>query len=246
MPGFLYFLPNERTFQLPHLAEYGLNHIVDGSALLNQQQVVRGPDGQPGVLIGASDRWDQSDVKWSDRLNHKPFPKPHASKQAVCCWLSDVPLPTPDELARSTQLAGEVLTLADGRHWLIPHARRWQDAQYTIALPRTIDVNDDGGFIYGDVLPQYRKVWEHASRYWQTVLDAAVAVSDGSGGEFVYDNPMQLIVDSIAVNYRVSARELGVLQAIDDHMLVPVASVLIDAAGMKQLEKKTENATGNG
>lgn len=245
MAGFLYFLPDERTFQPSHLVEYGLTHIVDAGETVNRGQVIRGPDGKPGMVIGAAANWSDAEVKWSDRLSWRPFPKPHAAKQALCCWVTDDP-PGPSDLERSKQLTGEVLTLADGRGWLVPHARRWDDGQYTVAVPRTIDVNDDGQFVYGDVLPQYRAIWDHACRYWETITNAAKHADNNPNLEIEFDNPLQLIVDALSANYRVSARELGILQAIDDQQFHAVASILVDTAGMAQLQKKTDSDTGNG
>ena len=246
MPGFLYFLPNERTYSPSKLVEYGLTHAIDPGVSMNYQQVVRGPNSEPGVLIGASDRWDQSDVRWSERLKHRPFPKPHAAKQAMCCWLVDMPLPTPSELARTKQLEGQALTLADNQHWIVPHARRWENGAYGVKLPRTIDVDDDGAFVMGEVLPQYSAIWTHAVTYWDQLTDSARAVQAGETGGFIIQNPIQIVADALAANYRVSARELGVLQAIDDQLVQSVLNILVDYAGMAQLEKKTENGTGNG
>lgn len=245
MPGFLYFLPSERTYQPIHLVEYGLQHIVDSGVGILQQQVIRGPGCQPGVLIGAEDRWTQGDVKWSDHLRHKPLPKPHAAKQAMCCWL-DGKIPAPADLVRVKQLSGQYLTLADGRPWLVPHARRWSGGQYLIELPRAVDIDDDGQFVMGDVLPQYAAIWEHACNYWDQLTESARKVQAGESGDFTINNPMQIIVDALAANYRVSARELGIMRAIDDQIVNDVLRVLIDYDGMSQLEKKTEGDIGTG
>jgi hypothetical protein len=246
MSGFLYFLPNERTYSASKLAEYGLTHAIDPGVSMNYQQVVRGPNSEPGVLIGAADRWSQSDVRWSERLKHRPFPKPHAAKQAMCCWLGDVPLPTPTELARVKQLEGQALTLADNQHWIVPHARRWENGAYGVKLPRTIDVDDDGSFVMGEVLPQYAAIWTHAVTYWDQIVKSLADIQAGESGTFTIDNPVQIIVDALATNYRVSARELGVLQSIDDQLVQSVLNILVDYAGMNQLKKKMESGTGDG
>lgn len=246
MPGFLYFLPGERSCSPAKLSEYGLSHAIDPGVSVHSQQVMRGPDGQPGMLLGAADRWTQGDVKWSDRMRHKPFPSTHAAKQATCCWLADEPLPGPSELARVKQLDGQALSLADGRPWLIPHARRWESEAYMVKLPRTVDIDDDGAFVMGDVLPQYQAIWQHATTYWQQLIDMATAEAGDESRTFQISNPMQIIVDALAANYRVSARELGIIQAIDDQMVERVLHILVDYAGMLSLEKKTENDTGDG
>lgn len=246
MAGFLYFLPNERAYSPAKLVEYGLSHTTDHGVPMHVQQVVRGPQNQPGVVIGASDRWSQGDVKWSDRLRYKPFPKPHAAKQAICCWLADQPMPTPTELARVKQLEGEPLTLADSQSWVVPYARRWEDGGYSVKLPRTIDIDDDGAFVMGEVLPQYSAIWRHATTYWQQLVESSKAVEGGEPVRFTIDNPMQIVTDALAANYRVSARELGIMQAIDDQMVEAILHILVDMAGLNQLEKKTENDIGDG
>lgn len=249
MPGFLYFLPNERGPISPSLLNaYGLGHILDTGDKLHPQQVIRGPGNTPGLIIGNMSHGGLTvgDVKWSDSLESRPFPKSHAEKQALCCWKSGA-LPKPEDLARRTQLTGEALTLADGQSWLIPHARRWENGVCTVALPRVLDVDDETGeYVYGAVRPEYQQIWEHANRYWNLFVEASLKAAPGEGVSFTVTDPVDLIVAAIAANYRVSARELGILAAVDDQMLNMVASVLIDLTGADQLEKKTESDIGSG
>lgn len=250
MAGFIYFLPGETNFQESLLRKYGIEHIRDlGDSLLGQG-VINGPDNQPGWLVGnASAGLTQHDVRWSDKLDWRPFPKSQAEgveRPALCCWKRDA-MPRPADLARRKQLTGEVLTLADNQCWLVPNARRWADDCFMVAVPRSVDIdNETGSFVYGEVLPAYRKIWEHANCYWQNMVEASRLATPGEPAAFAIDNPIQLIVDALAANYRVSARELGILGAIDDQMVGMVADVLIDRDGMNLLEKKTDDATGNG
>lgn len=246
MSGFLYFLPGEQNYRPAQLVEYGLTHIVDAGDTILHRQVVRGPENRPGVVIGARASWSDADVKWSDGLRHRPFPAMYADKQALCCWV-DGELPGPADLARAKQLVGQHLTLADGNAWLIPHARQYSNGMYRETTPRTIDVDDQTGeFISGEVIPQYQAIWNHAEQYMKLMLATAEEIEDGEFRDIEFHHPLQLIVDSIAANYRVSARELGVLQIVDDQMYHAVASVLVDLAGMAQIQKKTGSDTGNG
>lgn len=239
--GFLYFLPNATAFCPADLVRFGLQHIVDSDDTIERRQIVRGWHGLPGILIGNRRNWPDG-VAWSDGLHCRTFPSSHAENQAVCCWYD---IPKPSGLERSKQLAGKWLTLADGNKWLCPHARMCVDGKLQVTLPRTIDIDDDGHYVYGDVLPAYRKIWEHANAYWLG-MSAAAENSQGGDVRFQIDNPMQVIVDSLAANYRVSARELGVIGAIDDQLVAEIANVLVDMDGLLALQKKTDSDIGNG
>lgn len=241
MSGFLYFLPNERTYQPTHLVEYGLQHIVDAGVGILQQQVIRGPGCQPGVLIGAEDQWTQGDVKWSDQLKHRPFPKPHAAKQAMCCWL-DGKLPAANVLARTKQLPGQYLTLADGNKWLVPHARRWlDDGMYASVIPKVIGVDEETGeYIAKDVAIQYRELNRLAEEYFSAYLAAAVQAGVNGQASIVIDDPIAFMFAALSANYRVSATELDVLGAVDEMAFGDFAAVIMDRKSIEPIQKKTE------
>lgn len=247
MAGFLYFLPEQRHYSPSMLGEYGLSHILDAGDHIHAVQVIRGPDGLAGMLLGNRRSWTDSDVSWSDRLAWRKFPRTHADRQAFLCWLKDAPLPAPADLARRSQLSGMPLTLADDRPWLIPHARRWTTEGMMVTVPRTIDVDEESGeFVYGDVLPRYQDLWRRATDYWDALLAASEQASDSQQAEIEFVKPLDLIVCALAANYRVSRLELGVLQAMDDQLFESVASILIDLDGMHSISKKKVDGTGSG
>lgn len=247
MTGFLYFLPDVAPGNKTELiAQFGLEHIADTGDRLHFTDVIRGPENRRGALVGNLRSWTVSDIRWNDSLHWKTFPKTHAARQALCAYLPHA-LPGPADLQRTAMLPGQPLTLADGRAWMIPHARRWEDGIMTIALPRTLDLNEETGeFVYGDVRQEYRKIWDHACRYWDAYSEAAKSAAQGDVVQFTVPNGTELVVDAIAANYRVSARELTILGALDDSQLNAIAGVLIDSAGMLELLKKTAAAIGTG
>ena len=171
------------------------------------------------------------------------FPKSHAAKQAWCGWYRDS-VPTPGGLARKAQLPGKRIELADGNEWLVPIAR---DAGGMCSLPVSFDLDEETGEWVGNkVQPKFQKIWEHAVEYYSTMMLAIVNTPEGETPSWLIPNYETLVVDALAVNYRVSARELSSLGVLVSGIAGTIADVLIDIEGWADLQKKTVNDTGSG
>lgn len=247
MPGFFYFLPDTRGQVSDNLlSRFGLLHIREIGDNLHCREVIRGPDGKQGLMCGNARNWQPEEVKQSDSLTWKLFPKSHAEAQAYCGWQTDK-LPKPEELARKVQLAGEWLTLADGNRWLIPIARKvTQDGSYC-ALPLAFDLDDETGeWKASQVQADYKRIWDHANAYYDAMLEASDKVGPGESIKFPIPSYERLVSDAIAANYRTSMREIATLGVLTSSVAGEIARVLIDSNGFSQLKKKEEADTGNG
>src|SRR3990167_4604089 len=206
MSGFLYYLPDARG-QVDNdlLSRFGLAHIRENDDPLHSRQVIRGPGDTPGLIVGNVINWDSAEVKQSESIEWKRFPKSHAESQAYLGWLKSEPLPKPDVLARKVQLAGEWLTLADGNRWLVPIARKVTDDGLQCALPLAFELDDDTGqWVPTKVLREYQAIWDHAIAYNAAMLAALEGRKEGEPISFTIPDAEQLVVDALAVNYRVS------------------------------------------
>lgn len=248
MPGFLYFLPNAKQSDVPgELSQWGLEYIRDDDAPIYSRGCM-GPNGMHGVICGSGQNWQPEQVKSSLDLVWKPFPKTHAERQAWLAYPDPVrtPMPSPVDLARVKRLPGEYLLFPDGNRWLVPNARMITDSGSRCALPLSFDLDEETGeWITGNVLPPYRKIWNHANAYIEAQLKAIDEAEENETISFVIPNASDLVVDALQVNYRVSSRELASLGILATGIAAQIAEVLVDTAGLSKLKKKAVDATGN-
>lgn len=244
MPGFLYFLPNQRASKVDGdlLASFGLSHICDRKDQQTHARdvVANGPGGLAGAVVGVADKWEAEEVKQSPELHWKAFPKSHAANQA---WLGWKELPKPAEIARGHQLPGEWLTLADGEKWLVPVAKKASPSGLVCALPCTFDLDEETGrWLPNRVRRDYASLWEHAVACHLAIMSAATNDSQS----YEIPNAELLVPEVLSANYRVSARELATLGVLDSNIIGQVVRVLLDYSGMEALKKKPETDTGSG
>lgn len=242
MAGFLYFLPNHRGPISPAtLADFGLSHIVDqGDSTHGCECVANGPGGEKGTTVANLRSFTHEEIRQSDAIEWVKFPKPHAAKQAWLGWYKDRPMPTPADLARKVQLPGETITLADGHKWLVPIARL---AEGQCVLPCVFDLDEETGkWQAKDVKKQYAKLWQHANSCYQSIIGSASTRSE----DYVLPDYENVVADTLAANYRVSARELSSLGVIDSEIAATIIHVILDYKGLVSLKKSQEQDTGSG
>lgn len=245
MSGFLYFLPSAAQGNISYddLKRYGISHIVDSPKDSLIHRGCMGPENIQGVIVGAEDRWDFGQVKMNDQLTWKRFPKV-VGPDGLTPWLGWYEaegMPTPIELARLNQIPGEHLTLADGNDWLVPVARDIEGCK----LPVAFDLDDETGeWVRSKVRREYAAIWKHASDYYTAYIVAAMAAREK--GEtvvsFNIEDGESLVVDALAVNYRVSARELASLGVLSTGIVQKVANILCDWGD--SAKKKLEDNSG--
>ena len=251
MPGFLYYLPNARPASiLGQLAAYGLGYLVDDEdSSLHVRECV-GTAGS-GVILGDVRNWPVSDVAMSNRITWTRRPKPAADRQAHVGILTGEALPTPENLARTRQLPGELHRMGDGNKWLIPNARQITDQGSTCALPTRYGIDEEtGNWIRDSVVPRYRKIWDHATAYLESLNEAYTefveAKTDDHQFRFTIPNAQELAIDTISANYRISATELAILGVLGAGLIETVGATLVDDAGYARIQKKTALAIGDG
>lgn len=232
MSGFLYFLPNapQGNVSFDVLTRYGISHIVDSPKQHLIHRGCSGPENIQGVIVGVADRWDFGEVKNSDAITWAKFPKTFGQGGLTpwLGWIEANGLPTPVDLVRTAQLPGESITLADNNSWLVPIARDFEGA---CLLPRAYDLDDETGeWVSSKVRREYAKIWDHANNYYLAMRTAYVEAQAAGESNFVFTIPdgEQLVVDALAVNYRVSARELATLGVLVSGIIQDIADVLTD------------------
>lgn len=162
----------------------------------------------------------------------------------------DLPMPTPEQLAREDQLDGHAVELADGNAWTVPVARGYVeqdgDLRWYCALPQRLDWRG-GEWHRGEVLPRYAHLWSISERWeerWAAGFAMAVAAAAGEdGGEAVavelsLTDAADLAVEVLAVNYRITAAEVSLLGLFADATPAAVLDAVIDLPTRRAWIKK--------
>jgi len=235
MSGFLYYVPQSQSKASAKnaMSEASVElAFVEGLA---SNHTAKGPDNGGGFVLG-------------------PAPGPNAVNRDVQEWMpapgkrywvgvarSDPPKPC--ELARDEQLPGHPVKLGDGNEWLIPVARRYVtmdgDSGWIRALPRSLKVNDEGHWEPGDVIAQYRPLWEEVLRV-QELFQRNARGDRSALADLDFDTEAALVVLALKANYFVDVVEASLLQLVDTKVFVPVMEALSDMPGFKELEKKAQ------
>ncbi|NLE58091.1 MAG: hypothetical protein GX616_07015 [Planctomycetes bacterium] len=144
-------------------------------------------------------------------------------------------------MRRAKLLEGYPCPLADGREWIVPLAREAAESDGQVdrrqALPRRLELNADGEFSAGDVLPAYCELNEIAAKF----LDAS---ERSEAGVFSFE-VVSAAVRVLAHNYRIDRAEavaMGLFTFGGDEA-TRVLLFLTDFPGWWQLQKKTAAAT---
>ncbi|MEN0109096.1 MAG: hypothetical protein AAF805_00085 [Planctomycetota bacterium] len=228
MPGFLYFIPNHRQpWRLEHQAQHALEHAVDGPGekLLGALVTGAGPTGGPGIVLCRNDpdgrppKYDSANQTWKN-----PGVESEGGPGWSIGWWNDAE-PTARDVRRAKALPGVSVPLRFGGEWTAPVLRAWsdEDERWHGRLATTMR-RAGGGWVVGEVVPEYRELWERSERVFQTLAGAA--------GE----NPMTLTewydhaCELLQLNYRVSVWELSMLEALTEERCEEIVTGSCDYA----------------
>lgn len=188
--------------------------------------VAQGPGGESGWLASA----DADCVRYSEESQEWA-----AIADGVWVGMQRSAPPTPIDLARSEQLPGETLTLADRGAWLVPRLRV-HAGQYgwATALPSRMR-RDAGQWVGGEVLPEHADADALGAELLDRMIGAyeQQGLPDPSGG-MSFAQAADYAARVLAINYRVGPEELAMLGALpmDDRL----AGVLRTACDYDQAE----------
>lgn len=233
MPGFLYFSPTPNATTVPLSLAYAYEQ---GEVPATRTVLANGPCGLAGTVFG---RHGGRVGYYEDSQTWRPIPKANL-------WIgyeTEQP-PGPGDLSRPMQLAGHPVRLGDGHEWIVPIARSVVDdgeaISGAIALPRSRDLDADGDWCYGEVVPQYRQLWTVAEQF----ADVFYAADDKTISEAT---ALTWCVLALRANYRLSAIEAAILKLFDDATYTNVLHALIDVPKLLAwLEKKTRSDYSSG
>lgn len=252
MTGFLYFIADETSPPgMEELAEAGLQYAFEVPPAATPKMSGSGPGGQSGMLLAAQGveleyRPDKQTWRRLPIADCRLSIANGESSKSVWVGMWNDKRPGPEELARSSQLRGHEVRLADGQMWHVPAARRVVSGTggpiAACALPHGRDVDDSGRWTQRRLLPAYEDLWQAATRFWDCFVGAAQSTADTAVAPTLEDELLYAwATRALATNYRVSAVELAMLGVLDDRNVIEVLKALIDWPTVAAwTEKKTD------
>lgn len=227
--GFLYYIEAEQ-FQgtVEDVRRAGLEYAFESPPMVRAAS--QGPGGKSGFVVSGNEDLGFYPAKQIWRKNIGPIGPMWVGKDNAATI-------GPRELLRARVLNGHLVTLADGRQWLCPIARKLVDAPdgaqaWSNALPRKWDVDDAGRWITGAVLPRYAALWEEVDWIWEyfKTADGQATVDGQKAGHAA--------ALALAANYRIGPTECGLLDLIDDQTVFEVLGALVDWPRVIEVVKK--------
>jgi len=242
MAGFVYYLPDKKTnITADAIRAAGLGYAfeekLDGTLRMTVRQVSRGPSGEhAGVVVGDPFRIAPG------RIGFYPAEQEWRQLPQSTAWVGyyrDDP-PRPDQLWRKEVLPGHAVELGDGQKWEVPIVRGITEVDGAITpytpLPRRVDLNEEGAFVPGDVLPCYEGILRGVLTHYDRLVQA---YAKQESKVFCDD---QVAAELLTTNYCIGRVEIVVLGLFtwNSHHIMDVLNAAIDLPGFEELQKKVE------
>lgn len=243
MAGLLYYVPGRVSVDREDLAALGLSYAFERSPDCRQCQ--RGPDGARGVVFADSRFVPPPELGYHEAKQRWTKAAGSGVWIGVC---NDSP-PTPADLARQSQIAGHLVTLADDQRYLCPVARAFDtngDSPIPyMTLPQTVGVDENGDWGTGGVVPKFRRLWETACRWFDAVR--AAGIGEDSTVKFEFADIADAALLALQTNYRVGKDEVSILGLFDNRCMTNVLQALVDWPTLEDwLKKKAVSAVPAG
>lgn len=232
--SFLYFAPGRQKVTSDDLDSYGLSRSV---VHLQPRECRRGPNSESGCIFAERRqnyvvRMDCESQVWQE-----------CPGDLWIGWDKGC-RPGPNDLARSNQLEGETVSMADGSAWVVPVLRHWRPGDppgppliHSVEVPRTLSRGADG-WVEGDVIDEYREIWERSTKAIETFFGSLGAANRLA---METDELIDFAADLISVNYRVGVHEVSALGLLTFPIARNIVRIGIGAAS---LEEAMGNVTG--
>lgn len=230
MAGLLVYLPGCEDAK--ELAARGLGDLFDPSVDVIPTPVMSGPDGGAGCLITFCGAIPDTPREVNLETQEWREAPPNGELAKGRYWLGFVKgaKPTPDELQRRELCDGELVTLRDGRQWVVPIA------DY---MPKRLTIDPNTGREVREVAERHRAFVHWADSLYEYFLsdgfskmlqkDLVVQIPDGLAG----------VATALSKNYRVNRDVIDLLELVEDYEAFEVVKVATGlAATLRSLAEK--------
>ena len=171
MAGFLYFKPHTtRNVTLAEAAAWGLGYAFEREPL-SCACMANTPTGGAGVVFADPRRHADGGIKMDmDAQVWRKMPAAKHPELYIGYWKDAVPEPV--DLARTQQLSGYSLRLADGNSWIVPTVRLFDESAGVLRtnLPCYIDIDEAGKPVNGQPLSAYSHLWDLTAPFAEEML----------------------------------------------------------------------------
>lgn len=217
MAGFLYFTPTSMSPSLGKVREWGLGYAFASPPLCREVQGAT-PNGEKGYVFGDSKRVGDR-VKLGEGQTWRKIPGREGMQEVWVGYWNDAK-PTPADLARSEQLAGYALKLADGNEWQVPVVRAYDvDAGLVVPLlPTLYDLDDKGQLTKGEIAAAHRWLWDLTEPAWKAMIVE---------GDMSDQAMLSIAAKLIGANYAVDVVELAAMLQVFSPQLSPCGIVAL-------------------
>jgi hypothetical protein len=242
---FVYYINGEAPARDPEIEAAGLADRFAGPPI--PRHPCTGPDGSTGTILADPSVGESACRYLPDTQTWRQIP-------GSAAWIgrTDEPI-TPGQLARAVQLNGHIVRLADGQDWMVPTARahgqtdagpRWCDI-----LPAASELDEEGNWVRGQILPAYRRLWELAEAWHNAraewVTNYAEQTKEGEApppaaapAVMEFDSLHSAAAEVLANNYRLGPVEVAWLGLLTEQHAAELLNALTDWPGALALMSK--------
>lgn len=233
MSGFLYFAEMKSSSN-DSVNSKGLGDRLPHFAV---QRIEESPSGKYGILLTYSS--NKKDYQGEDITAY--IPNEQVWEEFDSYWIGywkDKP-PTPADLERDELVNGHKVRLQDGNEWIVPVVRSFPEGT---ALPSSLKIGKDGTLVT-QVLPKYVSLCDRANTLYEWYHGAPDDTEDTIKEKVRLTDLdiLKLVYEALALNYRVTERELGLLNLITTYNIGDVLRSIIDWPTFQHLVDELES-----
>ncbi|EMI47384.1 hypothetical protein [Rhodopirellula sp. SWK7] len=230
--SFVYYVPGRVNITSKQVLEVGL---ASQCSMPRSRGISPGPDGGSGITVVHKD----SGITPGETPGMKWIAAPKGDAEKPPFWIGFDPnaIPGPEDLQRRVMHPGKTVTLASGQSWQVPELFRWHEGEdtpyaYDTRLPCMLDIDDYGRPKSGQVVPQYRRVFDLGLRVLMN--------RHGGSNDLMMTEAYQFLIDVLAINYRVTMLELSpaIMDSIRTDEVFELIDAATDAEGFLDIQKK--------
>lgn len=216
----LYFIPNVNGVTKKSLASMGLGIFEETG--LTSRQTYSGPDGIPGVVVGAG---EIADIGY--------YPARQVWHKLEKYWFGIEGEARPVDFERKKVIGNKTVCLLDGNEWVIPVIRSYRGETM---LDRKMVLMPEGGWGL-EVIEIQKPLYESIDKIWEHVMG-----SDGESVSLEYSFIADLTCEILALNYHITKEIVSILGLLSTATVDDVVRVITDMEGFtKLLEELKKN-----
>lgn len=231
MAGFIYYRPGPGLMNISEARKIGLGYAFDGGTPAGANDIF-GPDGGRGAIFADSKRIGQQSITYAPKV--QTWRKLPEINNVWAGFYNDF-RPTPLDLERPSFLDGKTIQLADGHSWTIPVVRRFNESVgFADNLPRSIDLDENGKWIYGPIVQKHSALWAAVGKFLDNLFDAIGKAKETDGTneietEYTISDELDTVALLLGANYVVSKAEIAALGLlVDDGMIFEILKIAAD------------------